>query len=122
MDSAGTYLARQSEDRLRAVAPPQHEVAAEAAEIGGEALQAMMQPPAAGAAGFPGARCAIVEDEHRDDRRFASDSSGEGGMIGEAQVAPEPEDDGLIGHEVFWFFFSKKNKRVFLKKEAKTFI
>ena len=24
--------------------------------------------------------------------------------------------------EVFWFFFSKKNKRFFLKKEAKTFI
>jgi len=23
--------------------------------------------------------------------------------------------------EVFWFFFSKKNKRFFLKKEAKTF-
>jgi len=25
------------------------------------------------------------------------------------------------GVKVFWFFFSKKNKRFFLKKEAKTF-
>ncbi len=36
---------------------------------------------------------------------------------------------GILGEEVgakrikvFWFFFSKKNKRFFLKKEAKTFI
>jgi hypothetical protein len=27
-----------------------------------------------------------------------------------------------IGMNVFWFFFSKKNKRFFLKKEAKTFV
>ena len=54
-------------------------------------------------------------------RRFA-DGSPRAGLAGQTpRVAPPPVSQQTKRIKVFWFFFSKKNKRFFLKKEAKTF-
>src|ERR1700761_539161 len=58
-----------------------------------------MQPPTARSAGLPPAGFGIVQDEDRDDRAFARGGGCKRGLIGETEVAPEPDDDGTIGHD-----------------------
>ncbi len=56
--------------------------------------QAMMQPPARGAADPPGARGDIVQDIDGQDRPAAMGSVMKGRIVGQAQVLSEPDDGG----------------------------
>jgi hypothetical protein len=53
----------------------------------------VMQPPARGTTQFPCARADVIQNEDRDDRP-RSGSRSKGGLIVQAQVLPEPNDNG----------------------------
>ena len=65
-------------------------------QIGGQRLQRLVQPPARGAAGLPRAGRFIVEDIEAQDRAAGLGGSGQGGVVGKAQVPAEPADDGGV--------------------------
>ena len=64
------------------------------AQVHGQGRQAVMEPPAAGAAQPPGAGGVVIEDEEGNERGTAGHRRPQGRMVGEPVIVAEPEDDG----------------------------
>lgn len=58
-----------------------------------------MEPPSAGAARFPLARCLVIQDVERDDGFLCGDGRSEGRVIACAQVVTKPYNDRFQRYE-----------------------
>ena len=90
-------LPRQRDELARRVAAAHDEVRAAVAQRRAQLPQAAEQeaPARAGLEAAP--QQGVVEHEHGDDALGAARGLGQGGVVVDAQVAPEP-DDGDVGH------------------------
>ena len=75
-------------------AAAQHEGRAALGECGGQGVQAVMQPPARGAARCPAFGGRIVENEDRQHAPPHADGGVQSRVVGQAQIMPEPQQDG----------------------------
>ena len=91
------YPSAVGEQRLGRIAGAQGERAAALANTPLQAAQAVMQPPAAGAARRPLAGGVVIAHVNRRQRLRVAMRRAQGGEIGKAQVLAEPEDGGAHG-------------------------
>ena len=91
MNAARPGLLRDLGQHLRRIAPPQHQPRTACLQRLRQPGQRMVQPPARRTAQLARARPDIVEDIDRD-HRTPLRSGDQRGLIGQAQVAAEPDD------------------------------
>src|SRR5690606_14203980 len=102
----GPGFVDQPPERGPRVAAREHEARAECREVERERSERVVQPPARGPAGGPRAFGLVVEDVDGNDgasrARRAFKPGGEGGVVLEAEVLAEPEDDAFHGFPNEW--------------------
>ena len=99
--SAGEDLRRSGllgdlRDDRDTVAAPQAQRAASLVQRVLQCGQTVMQPPAGGAPQRPGSSRLVVEDEHRKDRTAGLDRGVQRGVVLEAQVVAEPQENRKV--------------------------
>jgi hypothetical protein len=90
-------LAHQLRQGLQPAAAPDDEPRTQLAQRFIQRREAMMQPPSAGAAHGPIAAADRLVDVDGNDPLGGGQGGAQGGMVGQAQVAAEPEEGGFHG-------------------------
>ncbi len=96
MDCGHTQFRRQRRQYLGRVTAAQDKRGVVPRQAGGQCGQAVMQPPAAGAADRPG--LAVIQDIDGQDTRPAGQGGGKRRVVGQAEILAEPEYVG-VGHQ-----------------------
>ncbi len=91
MDCARAHFFRQLRKNLARLAAAQDQAGVVTPKVVRQSFKRMVQPPTARPAHRVIARCLVVEDIDRDDRPRLC-SGGEGRVIAQAQIAPQPDD------------------------------
>jgi hypothetical protein len=92
VDSAGAAVARHFGDHFGRWPSSQRQRSAARCDLGTERPQRLRQPPACRSARHPSG--GIIQHIEADHRRAGFGGGAEGGMVGQAEVIAEPDDDG----------------------------
>ncbi len=110
VDGLGVRLLQQRRQGLGGRAGPQEQAAADRRERPFELRQALAQEPEARGADVGIVRVVVIQDEDRHHAVRVASGGGEGGVVGNAQVAAEPVDDRRHGFIFATFQFRNPAK------------
>ena len=90
-------VSRQSGQFGCGASAPENEGGAELFDRSGKSLETVMQPPAACRSEGTDAAAQLVEQEQHNDRRTALGGGTQCGIVGDAEIVPQPDDRRLFG-------------------------
>ncbi len=91
--AAGAGLPHNLPQNIGRRTPPKAEGKPQPGEIFRQRSQALVQPPAGRAAKRPDATALLIQHEQGDDGPFRHGGGGKSGVVANAQIPPEPDDD-----------------------------